>query len=189
MEKEHEYRLNESSTKRCAEVFNSYAERFKLPKNFLEFKTDFEKLYGDTLSNGHYSSWEVQILFKTYIIDYIPVVYEEAERSTISLEKAAAGIANSLIPKAEALGESIKKTVDVAKQEVERVAVTIEDLRQVKDILDKQPLKKLDELLLDEEKMLSVLRAKELHAQGFSYVKIGKELGVSDKTAKKYVES
>lgn len=175
MENTNEYRLNESSTKRCAEVFNSYAERFKLPKNFLEFKTDFEKLYGETLSNGHYSSWEVQILFKTYIIDYIPVAYEEVERSTISIEKAAAEIANSLVPKAEALGEAIKKTETPVRNAIEEVAnafgVTAEEV--TKPFLEAS----------------KILKAKELHTQGFSYVKIGKELGVSDKTAKKYVES
>lgn len=85
-------KLEVVAIKRCTEIYVAYAEKYgKLPKTLKESLNDFSELYGEAVQNR--TSYEVGVLFNTYIVDYLPFSFKsenpkekEAERKEAEAE-------------------------------------------------------------------------------------------------------
>jgi hypothetical protein len=85
-------KLEVVAIKRCMEIYVAYAEKYgKLPKTLKESLNDFSELYGEAVQNR--TSYEVGVLFNTYIVDYLPFSFKsenskekEAERKEAEAE-------------------------------------------------------------------------------------------------------
>ncbi|GAB4129529.1 MAG: hypothetical protein Fur0027_14400 [Raineya sp.] len=127
----------------CAKIYTEYACEFSLPKSLPEMIKDFEVIF-DGYITRHTLAEEVAILFRAYVVDYLPVWKQKKEEQTgVKTER-----------------QEDKKAENVEKTEAKTEKTNFETIQQ---------------------------KAKKMHSKGFSFVQIGKELGVSDKTAKKYV--
>ncbi len=121
----------------CAKIYTEYAREFSLPKNLPEMVKDFEMIFGEYITRSTLSE-EIAVLFRAYVVDYLPIWKQEESKSQVNPE--------TLLFSKEGPPGVVKKTKPETIQE----------------------------------------KARKMHSKGLSFAQIGRELGVSDKTAKKF---